>query len=74
MVYSTNLIFICQFINTGILPTLCSANLEHQLPDLIVQAFGFTGKLDDFDENWFVTIGDTITSSLVINIIFPVIT
>jgi hypothetical protein len=29
MIYTTNVVFICTFFNTGILPMLCTANLEH---------------------------------------------
>jgi hypothetical protein len=28
MIYITNMVFICQFFNTGVLPMLCTANLE----------------------------------------------
>jgi hypothetical protein len=29
MIYITNVVFVCQFFNTGILPMLCTANLEN---------------------------------------------
>lgn len=35
-VYITNVVFICQFFNTGVLPMLCTANLENLLPTRIV--------------------------------------
>ena len=29
MIYTTNVVFVCTFFNTGILPMLCTANLEN---------------------------------------------
>jgi hypothetical protein len=52
---------------------LCTANLEGQLPDSIVNMMGLKGDSSDFDQNWFVNIGDTIVGSMVFNILFPVI-
>jgi len=73
MIYITNMVFVCQFFNTGILPMLCSANLEGQLPPKIVDMFNLKGDSTDFNEEWFINIGDTIVGSLVFNILFPII-
>lgn len=72
MIYITEMVFICQFFNTGILPMLCTANLEGQLPPKIVSLFNLKGDSSDFDQDWFVNIGDTIVGSMVFNVIFPV--
>ena len=72
MIYITNMVFICQLFNTGVLPMLCTANLVGQLPDGIVNAFGFKGPESDFSQNWFTNIGDTIVGSMKFNIYFPI--
>ena len=72
MIYITNMVFICQFFNTGILPMLCTANLEGQLPPKIVNFFNLKGGSTDFNQNWFTNIGDTIAAAMIFNIIFPV--
>ena len=72
MVYITNVVFVCQFFNTGVLPMLCTANLNHQLPTWIVNMFGFNGPISDFNIDWFTNIGDTIVGSLKFNIYFQV--
>jgi hypothetical protein len=72
MIYITNMVFICQFFNTGILPMLCTANLEDQIPARIVNALGMKGDNTDFNQNWYTNIGDTIASAMMFNIYFPV--
>lgn len=72
LIYITNMVFICQFFNTGILPMLCTANLEHQLPPAIVAMFGLSGDIRDFNLKWFTIVGDTIVGSMVFNVIFPI--
>ena len=72
MVYITNVVFVCQFFNTGILPMLCTANLNHQLPSWLVNSLGLNGPISDFNMNWFTNIGDTIVGSLKFNIVMPV--
>jgi hypothetical protein len=72
MIYITNLVFICQFFNTGILPMLLTANLENQFP-LLAKTLGLTGQATDFNSNWFINIGDTIVSTLKANIFFPIV-
>lgn len=71
LVYVTNMVFICQFFNTGILPMLCTANLEGQLPPKLIRAFGLHGDSRDFNQNWFIVIGDTIVGAMVFNIYYP---
>jgi hypothetical protein len=73
MVYITNVVFVCQFFNTGILPMLCTANLNHQLPGWMVKSLGLKGPIADFNMNWFTNIGDTIVGSLKFNIVYPVV-
>lgn len=36
--FVTNVVFVCQFFNTGVLPMLCTANLTGQLPLGLVKA------------------------------------
>ena len=72
MIYTTNVVFICTFFNTGILPMLCTANLEHQLPAWLVNSLNLKGDSSDFNQNWFTNIGDTIVGSMKFNIYFPV--
>ena len=71
MIYTTNVVFVCTFFNTGILPMLCTANLEHQIPEWIVIMLGLKGGSSDFNQNWFTNIGDTIVGSMKFNIYFP---
>ena len=71
MIYTTNVVFVCTFFNTGILPMLCTANLENQFPGWIVDGLGFKGDSSDFNQNWFTNIGDTIVGSMKFNIYFP---
>jgi hypothetical protein len=72
MIYITNMVFLCQFFNTGILPMLLTANLEGQLPPAIVKMFGLKGSSRDFDQQWFIVVGDTIVQSMIINMVLPV--
>jgi hypothetical protein len=51
---------------------LCTANLEYQLPSVIVNLLGFKGSNKDFNQNWFTNIGDTIASAMMFNVYFPV--
>lgn len=68
MQHITNIIFICQFFNTGILLLLCNANGEGQG----IMAKVFTKGYDtDFNQNWFQTFGDTIIGAMVFNIWYP---
>lgn len=70
--FVTNVVFICQFFNTGFLPMLCTANLTHQIPYKFVKMFKLTGPDSDFNEDWFSSIGDTILGSMILNIYLPV--
>jgi hypothetical protein len=72
LIYITNMVFICQFFNTGILPMLCTANLEGQLPPKIISALGLTGGAKDFNQTWFLQVGDTIQGSMVFNTYFGI--
>lgn len=72
MIYITNMVFICQLFNTGVLPMLCTANLEGQLPAGVVSALGLRGPQADFSQDWFTNIGDTIVGSMKFNIFFPI--
>jgi len=73
LIYITNMVFICTFFNTGILPMLCTANLEGQLPPFITNALSLKGDSSDFNQNWFVNIGDTIVGSMMFNIYYPAV-
>lgn len=72
LIYITNMVFICTFFNTGILPMMCTANLENQLPPFLVNMLGLKGDSTDFDQNWFTNIGDTIQGAMAFGIYFPV--
>ena len=63
-------IFVSQFFNTGLLLMLVNANLTKQ-GFLLGQIF--QGNDSDFSSKWFITVGDTLVSSLVLNIYFPAI-
>lgn len=72
LIYITDVVFVCIFFNTAILPMLCMANFEQQLPKGIVNAFNLKGDASDFTQNWYVNLGDTIVGSMKFNIIFPI--
>lgn len=73
IIYITNMVFICQFFNTGIMPMLCTANLQYQLPEAIVKLLGLNHASNkDFNQNWFTNIGDTIASAMAFNVYFPI--
>jgi len=73
LAFVTNVVFVCQFFNTGFLPVLCTANLTGQLPIKIVETLKFTGADSDFNEDWFSNIGETIVGSMKFNSVFPVV-
>lgn len=70
--FVTNVVFVCQFFNTGFLPMLCTANLSGQIPAKFVKMFNLYGSDSDFNLNWFSNIGDTIVGSMVFNSYFPI--
>ena len=58
-----------QFFNTAFLLLLVNADLREQ-----PFSFGLTGGLEsDFDKTWFKVIGNTITSTMIFGMIFPVL-
>jgi hypothetical protein len=52
---------------------LVSANLKDQLPGWTVKLLALKGSQDDFNSEWFASMGDTIVGSLVINIFIPIV-
>lgn len=70
MKYTTNAIFISQFVNTGIMLLVVNANLEFQGGPLKKV---FHGTDPDFNQRWFSTVGDTIVGSMFFNIYFPLL-
>ena len=68
MEHTTNIIFICQFFNTGILLLLCNANAYGQG---IFEKMFKTGYDTDFNQDWFATFGDTIIGAMMFNVWYP---
>lgn len=69
MTLITNFTFYAQFFNTGFLLLLANANFAEQ-PFLS----GINGgSMGDFNEDWFVLIGNALVSTMTINAIFPLI-
>jgi hypothetical protein len=69
MVFVTNAVFLATVFNTGFLLMIVNANLEYQgfpFPNL-------TGSLSDFNESWFLTMGETITASMIFGTWFPIV-
>lgn len=62
--FVTNVVFVCQFFNTGVLPMLCTANFTGQLPEGIVKGLNLLGGDSDFNANWFTDIGATIVGAM----------
>lgn len=70
--FVTNVVFVCQFFNTGVLPMLCTANFYGQLPFGLVKGLNLLGSDSDFTSDWFTSIGATIVGAMEINIVMPV--
>jgi len=69
--YITFFIFLCTFFNTGFLLLIINANFKGQG----FLAYLFNKKeLTDFNSKWFHISGDTIISSMVLNIGVPPMT
>ena len=63
--------FILQYLNTGVLLLLTTANFKEQGID---PWHFFHGKRTDFDMSWYSETGDTIVQTMIItNIILPVV-
>jgi hypothetical protein len=62
--FVTNVVFVCQFFNTGVLPMLCTANLSGQLPAGFVKSLNMLGADSDFNAQWFMNIGATIVGAM----------
>eukprot|EP00352_Strombidinopsis_acuminata_P005948 CAMPEP_0176350338 /NCGR_PEP_ID=MMETSP0126-20121128/9400_1 /TAXON_ID=141414 ORGANISM="Strombidinopsis acuminatum, Strain SPMC142" /NCGR_SAMPLE_ID=MMETSP0126 /ASSEMBLY_ACC=CAM_ASM_000229 /LENGTH=217 /DNA_ID=CAMNT_0017700299 /DNA_START=1162 /DNA_END=1815 /DNA_ORIENTATION=+ len=62
-------VFATQFFNTAFLLLLCNANLSEQMFDL-----GLTvGNIPDFNMVWFVTIGNSLVSTILYIAYWPII-
>jgi len=70
--FVTNVVFVCQFFNTGVLPMLCTANLTGQIPASWVKSMNMAGGDSDFNAQWFTNIGATIVGAMKINIVMPI--
>ena len=65
---TTKVTFVVQFFNTGFLLLLVNCNLSEQKFD-----FGLNGgAYSDFDDDWFLVIGNTLVSTLIFTSVFPV--
>jgi hypothetical protein len=61
--------FVTNYVNIAVLLLLGSADLSEQP---LYFAFGF-GSSPDFDSSWFETAGILIVSTMIINMIYPLI-
>ena len=59
-----------QFFNTGILLLLVNANLTEQ--GSVLGAL-FSGGVADFNSQWFYEIGNTLVSTMMFNIYWPIV-
>jgi len=65
---TTKVTFFVQFFNTAFLLLLVNADLSEQ-----PFSFGLTGGIEsDFDMSWFKVIGNTLVSTMIITMIFPI--
>jgi hypothetical protein len=64
-------VFITQFFNTAILLLLFNANMSEQ--DVPLFSGALTGAYTDFNDDWYVDIGGTITKAMIVASIFPII-
>lgn len=72
LMFVTNVVFVCQFFNTGVLPMMVTANMQGQLPESWVKGFNLMGPDSDFNTQWFINIGSTILGAMQLNILMPV--
>ena len=70
MSYITDMIFICQFFNTGFLLMICNSDMTEQ--GGLLKALFHKGALSDFETNWYTQMGETIVGSMTINMVFPI--
>ena len=68
MQHITNVVFLCQFFNTGCLLMLCNANFAGQG---FFFGSAFKGYDSDFNTNWFEAFGGTIIGAMTFNVWFP---
>ena len=66
----TNGIFVAQFFNTGIIYLIVNANFADTFP-----ALGgiFKGPFLDYDSGWYSNVGYLLVTTMLINMVFPVI-
>jgi len=67
--YITNFTFYAQFFNTGFLLLLANANFGEQ--PILKKIDG--GSMGDYNEQWFLIIGNAIVSTMIINAFFPLV-
>ena len=68
LLQTTKVTFIVQFFNTGFLLLLVNANLKDQ-----PLSFGLNGgPYSDFDDDWFLVIGNALVGTLIFTSVFPI--
>jgi len=65
-----NGVFVVQFVNTGILLLMVSADASQTLPYL---GAIFAGRFPDFTSEWYNTTGNSLVAAMQFNIYWPII-